>query len=257
MKLFIRCFLSIAMLMAFMVSMAYSLDTSKLVAAWAFEEASGNKILDSSKNRLDGEITINKGLKRVAGKFGNALEFSGADMVVIPDSNALDLASFTLAAWVKVPKLSGKWQVIVAKEARNPTGRNYGLFCNINSGIIHYSFTSAAAWKSFDAKTSVTDGKWHFIAATYQKPDFKLYIDGVLDGEQKPDTVPDPTGSFLYIGGCDIGDYWMTGIIDNVMLFSVGLSEQSIKELMNVNATTAVQPGGKATDAWGRIKTIH
>ena len=30
--------------------------------------------------------------------------------------------------------------------------RNYVIFGNINSGVIHYSFTSGG-WKSFDAKT--------------------------------------------------------------------------------------------------------
>lgn len=257
MKLCIRYFLTAIMLTLFLASISHSLDTSKLVGAWAFDEASGNKVLDSSQNKLDGEIKINKGAKRVAGKFGGAIEFSGADMVVIPDAPALDLNSFTIAAWIKVPKLSGKWQIIAAKEARNPTGRNYGIFCNINTGFIHYSFTTAGGWKSFDAKKAVTDGNWHFIAATYQKPDFKLYVDGVLDAEQKPDTVPDVNNSFLYIGGCDIGDYWMTGVIDNVTLFSVGLNEQGIKELMGMDATTAVKPGGKISNTWGKIKSIY
>ncbi len=162
-------------------------------------------------------------------------------------------------------------------------------FCNINTGVVHYSFTTGAGWKSYDAKTVVTnnewhhiattyekpnfklyvdgvldaqvspgtDGNWHFIAATYQKLDFKLYVDGVLDAEQKPDTVPDVNNSFLYIGGCDIGDYWMTGIIDNVTLFSIGLNEQGVKELMGMDATTAVQPGGKISNTWGKIKSVY
>ncbi len=36
------------------------------------------------------------------------MEFSGVDMVVVPDADDMDLKSFTLAAWIQVPKISGK-----------------------------------------------------------------------------------------------------------------------------------------------------
>ena len=116
------------------------------------------------------------------------MEFGGSDMVTVDDDAALDLKSFTLSAWVNIPKLSGKWLIIASKENRGPTSRNYGIFGNINTGVIHYSFTTAAEWKSFDAKTVVTDGKWHHIVTTYEKPNFKLYVDGKVDAQIAPNT---------------------------------------------------------------------
>ena len=84
----------------------------------------------------------------------------------VPDNELMHLKSFTLTTWVNSPKVSGKWQILAAKENRGDGGnRNYGLFAHVNTGVMHYSFTSGG-WKSFDGKTVVTDGKWHYITAT-------------------------------------------------------------------------------------------
>ncbi len=211
-------------------------------------------VADSSGNGLDGELVQGEP-EWVEGKFGTAMNFDGADMVNVPDNDLLDLTSFTIAAWINSPATSGRWHVIAAKEARNPNGRNYGIFGHVNNGSIHYSFTSGG-WKSFDAPTNVTDGTWHHVAATYEQPNFKLYIDGVLDAEEAPNAVPESNGSPLYIGGCDIGNYWMKGAIDEVVLFDRALSPDELAELIEngMASVTPVEPAGKLTTTWGQIK---
>ena len=229
-----------------------ALDKSSLVGAWLFEGKSGKEITDSSGNELHGEII--KGTKRVNGKFGGAIEFNGSDMVQVQDDSKLDLESFTIAAWIKVDGQSGKWQIIASKENRGPTARNYGIFCNINTGVIHYSFTTGNGWKSYDATTVVTDGSWHHVAAAYENPDFKMYLDGKVDAQVAPGTKPDTHDNVLFIGGCDIGDYWMTGIIDELVLFNKALSEKEIGELQK-GVNLPVQPGNKLTNTWATIKS--
>ncbi len=233
-----------------------ALDTNGLVGAWLFDDGNGQVVSDSSDNGLDGKVARGNP-KWVDGKFGGAMEFGGADMVTVADNAALDLNSFTLSAWVNIPKVTGPWQIIATKENRNPTGRNYGIFGNNASGVVHYSFTTAAGWKSFNAATVITDGKWHHIVATYEKPDFKLYVDGKVDGQTAPNTDPDNHDNFFYIGGCDIGNYWTTGAIDEVVLYSRALDEGEINELMNKGITDAleVEPGGKFVTTWSRIKS--
>ena len=232
-----------------------AVTTDGLVGAWLFDDGTGNAIADSSGNDLDGELVRGEP-KWGEGKFGGAMEFGGADMVTVSDNDALDLTSFTIAAWINSPETSGRWHVIAAKEARNPTGRNYGIFGHVNTGVIHYSFTSGG-WKSYDAKTNVTDGAWHHVAATYEKPNFKLYVDGQVDAQTAPNTDPDSHDNFLFIGGCNIGDYWMTGTIDEVILYGRALSEAEIGELMEKGITDAldVQPGGKLVTTWSQIKS--
>lgn len=233
-----------------------ALDTDGLVGAWLLDEGKGETVKDSSDNGLDGKIAKGKP-KWVDGKFGGAMEFGGADMVTVDDDNALDLEEFTIAAWVNIPKVSGAWQIIASKEHRGPTGRNYGLFGHINSGVVHYSFTTNSGWKSFDAKTVVTDGDWHHVAGTYDGSDFKLYLDGAVDAQVAPGTKPDNHDNFLFIGGCDIGNYWMTGTIDEVVLYDRALSEKELNELIDDGMSVAldVQPGGKLVTTWSRLKT--
>ena len=232
-----------------------ALDTDGLVGAWLFDDGKGETVTYSSDNGLDGKIAKGKP-KWSKGKFEGAMEFGGQDMVTVDDDNALDLEEFTIAAWVNIPKVSGAWQIIASKEHRGPTGRNYGLFGNINSGVVHYSFTTNASWKSFDAKTVVTDGDWHHIAGTYDGSDFKLYLDGAVDAQVSPGTKPDNHDNFLFIGGCDIGNYWMTGTIDEVVLYDRALSEKELNELIEDGMSVAldVQPGGKLVTTWSRIK---
>ncbi|MXV78688.1 LamG domain-containing protein [Candidatus Poribacteria bacterium] len=232
-----------------------AVTTEGLVGAWLLDDGTGTTVADSSGNKLDGEVSAGTPAW-VEGKFDGALEFGGSDMVTIPDNDALDLTSFTIAAWIKSPATTGRWHVIAAKEARNPTGRNYGIFGHVNNGSIHYSFTSGG-WKSFDAPTNVTDGAWHHVAATYERPNFKLYIDGELDAEQAPDAVPESNDSPLYIGGCNIGNYWMTGTIDEVVLYDRALSPAEIGELIQegIATVTPVEPAGKLATTWSQIKT--
>ena len=248
--------LSLFALTFFVAAQVEALDTEGLVGAWLFDDGKGEAVTDSSDNGLDGKIAKGKP-KWVDGKFGGAMEFGGADMVTVDDDAALDLEDFTLAAWVNIPKISGPWQIIASKENRNPTGRNYGLFAHTNTGVVHYSFTTNAGWKSFNAATAITDGEWHHVAGTYDGSDFKLYLDGAVDGETAPGTKPDNHDNFLFIGGCDIGNYWMTGTIDEVIIYNRALSEQEIGELIEDGAAAAldVQPGGKLATTWSHIKT--
>jgi hypothetical protein len=255
MKRLVICKIAILLILSLLVSAttSFALDKSSLVGAWLLDGKSGDEIKDSSGNNLHGEIV--QGTKRVDGKFDGALQFNGADMARVADDAKLDLESFTISAWIKVEGQSGKWQIIASKENRGPTARNYGIFCNINTGVIHYSFTTGNAWKSFDAQTVVTDGSWHHIAATYENPNFKMYLDGTVDAEVTPGTKPDTHDNYLFIGGCDIGDYWMTGIIDEILLFNKALSDKEIGELQR-GLSLPVQPGQKVTATWGKIKKL-
>lgn len=237
---------------------AGALDTDELVGAWLMDDDSGATVVDSSGNGLDGEPTQGAP-KWVDGKYGGALEFGGADMVAVPDDPKLDLETFTLAAWVNIPALTGKWLIIASKESREPAAaRNYGLFGHVNSGVVHYSFTTGFAWNSFNAKTPIADGKWRHVAGTYDGTTFTLYVDGAEDASMSPGTKPDSHDNALFIGGCDIGKYWMTGAIDELALFSRALSADEVNELKDgLEGALSVDPRGKMANAWANLKRAN
>ena len=99
------------MLVAFvLLAFSTSFASADLVGAWLFD---GGSLADASGNGHDGEIAEGAPTQ-AGGKYGDAMEFFGADMVTVADDDALDLASFTLAAWINVDGQSGKWQIVAS-----------------------------------------------------------------------------------------------------------------------------------------------
>ena len=226
---------------------------AELVGSWAFDEGSGDVAGDSSGNGNDG--AINNAIW-ADGIFGGALDFNGADAnVEVPYAPELSVEEFTLMAWVNVPGFTGGWQTIATLNTDGPT-RNYGLFINDGSGLIHYSFTSGNAWQSFNATSNIVDGTWRHIAATYDKSMFRCYVDGVVDGETPIEgLVPDSADAVVTIASW-VGGGWLAGRLDEVALYNHALSEDDIMDAMN-GLANAVDGTDKLASCWGGIKTIR
>ena len=229
-----------------------------MIGAWLFDDGKGDTAKDSSGHNLHAKF--DKGTPKWSkGKFAGGLEFDGQSQASVPDNELMHLKSFTLTTWMNSAKTSDKWQILAAKENRGAGGnRNYGLFAHINKGVMHYSFTSGG-WKSYDGKTVVTDGKWHYITTTYEQPSLTLYIDGKVDGKQEPNAVPDTPKNKFFIGGCDLdgAGYYLTGTLDDMALYNRALSEKEINQLMNTGlkeGMTSVEAKEKLVTTWARLK---
>jgi hypothetical protein len=67
-------------------------------------------------------------------------------------------------------------------------------------------------------------------------------------------------GIDLLIGGTPTGERPANGLIDEVGIFNVPLTQEDIQQIMNdglesvVGVSTSVKPTGKITTAWARIK---
>jgi len=240
-------------LFVFLVLIAVFVTQAKadLVGAWLFDEGRKDVALDASGNKNDGKIN-NAGV--VDGKYGKALEFTGSNSnVEITHAAVLSVEKFSLMAWINVPGFTGGWQTIITQNTDGPT-RNYGLFINDGSGLIHYSFTSGKAWQSFNAKSNVVNGQWRHIAATYDKTVFKCYVDGVVDGQTANTLKPDTAQTLITIGSW-IGGGWLKGKIDEVALYNEALSEAQVnKSMQGIKKSVAVEKKDKLATCWGFIK---
>ena len=92
------------------------IDPETCVGMWLFDEGNGDIAKDSSGNENDGTLVGDP--KWVDGKFGSALEFgaSANDVVKVPHKDDLTLESYSLLAWVQIPKVSPKSQGIITKD---------------------------------------------------------------------------------------------------------------------------------------------
>ena len=125
----------------------------------------------------------------------------------------------------------------------------------------------------------VTDGQWHFVAGTYKVPMLLAYVDGDEVGRQQNKEQPfgriqiQPKPAFVPDGPFIIGarlrppnpnprlpGQGTAGIIDEVAIFDTALSQEDLRDIMNVGLADkyeeirAVDHQGKLATTWGKIK---
>jgi hypothetical protein len=205
------------------------------VGYWKFDEGAGEAVYDYSGNGNNGTLVVGSGGTQTStssawsngssGKINGSLNFDGTDdYISISDDNSLDLTSrLTIAAWVKTSK--GTSESVVTKYG------NYYFAINrdsITDGRFSLYLTS---WK--DSVSSVNDGAWHHIAATWDGSYVRLYKDGELDASFAYSGTLTANSNPVEIGRrSDIGWYF-NGQIDEVKIWNYALTPEEIKREYN------------------------
>jgi len=146
-----------------------------IVAAYNFDEASGDTVNDSSG--LGNNGTATGGPLRVAGHTGGSLSFDGVDDVVtVPGTASLALANgMTIEAWVKPTELGGLWRTVALKEQSGDLC--YALYAHDGAGAAGHVFVGSE-WRARGG--ALTLNAWTHLAATYDGSVLALYRDGAL-----------------------------------------------------------------------------
>jgi hypothetical protein len=234
------------------------IDPETIVGMWLFDEKSGDIAKDSSGRGNDG--TLEGGYKWVQGKFRGGLELDGSTGHVTVESNkSLILEEFTIVSWANLKNSKGtRWQSIMMK-GQNP--RNYLLCVDRDTQKLQLSITAgkADAWAGPIEGPVVTDGAWHHLTGLAgAKEGLVTYVDGIQVGKiayQKPSL--DATPARIRIGDGSDGGHQCEGILDDVGLFNVPLSEDEINNIMNNGLEQFVQdvaPAGKLAITWSQLK---
>ena len=209
-----------------------------LVAAYSFAEGNGTTVADASGNGNTG--TINNATW-VQGKYGNALKFTGAtnSFVSITDAPSLDLTNkLTLEAWVNPSTLNspdGNWVAPVAKDHPTLTANDvsYALYAAAGTGTPPGEHILAGSGDvGVSATSKLTLNTWTFLAATYDGASMKIYVNGVLVKSKAQTGTIAEVNAPLKIGGDWSGEMF-TGIIDEVRVYNVALTQTQIQSDMN------------------------
>ena len=232
------------------------IDKETCVGAWLFESDAGNKMKDSSGNGNDGDISGGPGL--VDGYFGKAMDFDGADdVIIIPDSDSLELEFVTMAAWVKLRNYTEDARIITQEVDGDPYST--------------YSLTmGGAGWKKLEIRISLDNSRkrlystmdipldtWVHVAATYDGEKVIFYVNGDLEMESPQTGALLTTDNPLYIGASQFWDpRFIDGLLDDVVLFNVALTQDQVEELMvnGISGILAVSSQGKLSATWAQIK---
>jgi hypothetical protein len=200
----------------------------KLLAMWSFDEAQGLVVKDSGENDLHGKITNPQHVKRVEGKSGKALEFSGKERgnygcVIVSGISKLDFSKgFTFEAWLRFnDKHTRPDTCYVASNApwKGPGWRfiiPYNtLFIQSGNGEDMWGTSSDPAEHG-----SLENNRWYHLAATFDGSMFRIYLDGIEAGVSKPDLSITKGTDTLTIGAYAGGlDSPIKGTLDEVKLY--------------------------------------
>jgi glucose/arabinose dehydrogenase/fibronectin type 3 domain-containing protein len=194
-----------------------------LVAAYSFSEGAGASTLDTTGNGNTGGIGGAAWTNQ--GRFGNALSFTGSQMVTIADANVLDLTNgMTLEAWVYPTATTVSWESIVSKE--QPGDIVYGLYTGspINRPASR-GFVSSL--NSVFGVTAIPMNTWTHLATTYDGTMLRLFVNGVQVWTQGlTGNLRTSTGA-LTLGGNALNQFFR-GRIDEVRIYNRALDGVAI-----------------------------
>ncbi len=200
-----------------------------LVAAYSFNEGSGNTVADVSGNGNNGTITA--ATWTTSGKFGNALTFNGTNaQVSVPNASSLRLTNgMTLEAWVYPTSTPTGWRSVIDK--------NVDGYYLMASTTPNNRPAGGGTWASGNQNTIgtavLTVNSWTHLATTFDGATVRLYVNGALVTSQAQASTLSVTTGTLQIGGDGYPGEFFAGLIDEVRVYSRALSAAEIQTDMN------------------------
>ena len=166
------------------------------LAQWKLDQATGLTVADTSDH---GQVAYLEGETKPAWDIDEAaLTFDGnQNQLRVPHSAIVSPTNtFTLAIWIQTPV--GSEGLIMGKWPIEGTKGSYGLA--LHSGRLALAMSFAGEYRPLFGTRIVTDGEWHFVAATCTGNEVSLYIDGVLDAQTHTGGSIDQINAPLLLG---------------------------------------------------------
>jgi len=218
-----------------------------LIGYWKFDEGTGDVASDSSGNKNDGKIV--RGPEWVNGKFGKALKFDSGKTqkveIANSDSFAKIVTAVTIEAWINPANFSA-WMSFGVKG-----DITYGMFIN-PSALVRFHYSGGSTLDT--PANTIKANEWTHVVGTYDGKTVKVYLNGVVKAELNANAAIPANAATFVIGGTQDSRDWYAGMLDEVKLYSRGLTADEVKRSMN-GPTTAVYPTEKLATKWGSIKS--
>ena len=215
---------------------AISIVDPNLVGWWKVDEGSGTTALDWSGH--DNHATLVDGPQWVEGYFGGALEFSGSNYATMdPVANDIKGNNITLSGWVKTTDTHGLWL-----SCNTGSRGNVALWSIDNSQATMYD-GSESSYEGY-SDTVVSDGEWHMLTYVRSGATGYIYVDGFLENTHAAGYSFGATDLWSIAMEWDSGGAsdFLVGIVDDVRIYDMALTQEKVVELMRGDPLLAWNP---------------
>jgi hypothetical protein len=247
-RMYVRVALVVGSALA-LVIMATNVSVSaavspNLVLLYKFNADTTSSIKDSSTNGLTGTlVNADPDTAFVTGapgkKLGLQLVASERQYVDVPESSALDVDRFTLAAWIRYTGVStddthGRWEVLEKAGAYWLNIRTDG---KVRAGGFFGGCVNSQYWTYLDSNRTVPTSVWTHVAATYNGSKLSLYINGQRTGSLDVTGATCSNDEPLAIGAKNapakgvLEAFW-DGRLDDVRIYDKALTATRISGLV-------------------------
>ncbi len=246
------------------IALSYAaIEPEDFIGIWRFDEGNGDTAKDSSENGNDG--TIINSPKWVKGKFGDALELDGNAYVDMGNDESLQFdGNVTILFWAKPDNVGAGRQNIVCKSFGGE-----GCLTQEPAGVMSFYWGDCGGncQPYVEVKRppngTIVSGEWIHIAEVrdVDERQYRMYKNGDVVAEDTwNECGAHPCGNSkasnlnLYIGHGYAGKF--QGIIDEVAILNVVLSEEEIESIMenSLEDVYDVSLNGKIAITWAKLK---
>jgi hypothetical protein len=228
------------------------------VLLYTFDRDEGGVAKDLSGKGNDGMIA--DAMWTADGKFGGGMEFNGTtSLIEVPHDDSLNPGGdqITIMTWFK-PLSFPEGHPPIARKGQVGAGVGCWGFDTPNGTPRGFTYMAETGAPSIaQGASTMVEGEWNHLAMVYDGTQVRVYLNGQLDG------TTDITGNInenndvpVWIGKKATEDIFLHGIIDDLAILNVGLSEAQIINYMenSLSMTSKVDASGKMAISWGEIK---
>ncbi|KKR82381.1 MAG: hypothetical protein UU29_C0014G0014, partial [Candidatus Daviesbacteria bacterium GW2011_GWA2_40_9] len=197
-------------------------------AYWKFDDGQGTTTQDSAPSNNDGILsgttkpTWTTEDQCISGK---CLYFNGSTAyTAVSDNTALKPANITVSTWVRTPGVANSF--IFYKYNPSSPYQGYGLALDASNNPRFW--VGGNAWTA--GTIAVNDNKWHYLVATYDGTNVRIYIDGVLNKTNAQTATLSYTINAT-IGAANSGaSDIFKGYIDELKIYSYARTAAQVKQ---------------------------
>ena len=224
----------------------------KLVLHLSFDALKGKVASDLSE--FGNDVTFKGSPKLQEGVFGKALKLDGETYGEIADHDSLDIVDgVTIEFWAIVEGGDGTQSGVEKGISWGPGLYNLAANYRGSSTLLQF-FDLPDQCDDENTGPGIQDGRWHFLAGTWDGKTIRLYVDGKLEAEMKCAGELSPNDDPLFIGARGGQRRFLTGALDEIKMYNYALTEEELLQDM----TDPIQPvdaKDKLATRWGRLKT--